>query len=186
MEYIGIIEGILYVVGDEGISFEKLLDILEIEETKLNEVLDILKKTYENEVRGFRLEFFGNKYKLTTKKEHSKYFERLIENDKRSDLTQSALETLAIIAYKSPITRSQIDEIRGVDSIYQIKKLMYRNLIKEAGKSDLPGRPILYTVTDQFLDYLGLQTIENLPVINEKIHNDDVETDLYESKYKEN
>ena len=91
MEYIGIIEGILYVVGDEGISFEQLQDILEIEDSKLNEVLDILKKTYENEVRGFRLEFLGNKYKLTTKKEHAKYFEKLIENDKKDNLTQSAL-----------------------------------------------------------------------------------------------
>ena len=88
MEYIGIIEGILYVVGDEGISFEQLLDILEIEESKLIEVLNILKKTYENEVRGFRLEFLGNKYKLTTKKEHSKYFEKLIENDRKDNLTE--------------------------------------------------------------------------------------------------
>lgn len=186
MENIGIIEGILYVVGDEGISFEQLQDILEIEDSKLNEVLDILKKTYENEVRGFRLEFLGNKYKLTTKKEHAKYFEKLIENDKKDNLTQSALETLAIIAYKSPITRAQIDEIRGVDSVYQIKRLMYRNLIKEAGKSNLPGRPILYTVTEEFLDYLGLQNIEQLPVINETVSKEDKETDLYESKYKEN
>ena len=186
MEYIGIIEGILYVVGDEGISFEQLLDILEIEESKLIEVLNILKKTYENEVRGFRLEFLGNKYKLTTKKEHSKYFEKLIENDRKDNLTQSALETLAIVAYKSPITRSQIDEIRGVDSVYQIKRLMYRNLIKEAGKSNLPGRPILYTVTEEFLDYLGLETMEQLPVINEVEVQEEKETDLYESKYKEN
>ena len=79
MEYIGIIEGILYVVGDEGISFDKLKEVLEIDEKKLEEVLNILKKTYENEVRGFRLELLGNKYKLVTKKEHSKYYEKLIE-----------------------------------------------------------------------------------------------------------
>jgi segregation and condensation protein B len=186
MEYIGIIEGLLYVMGDEGITYNKLLEILEIEESKLTEVLDILKKTYENETRGFRLEILGNKYKLTTKKEHSKYFEKLIENNRKDELSQSALETLAIIAYKSPITRSQVDEIRGLDSAYQIKKLMYRNLIKEAGKSDLPGRPILYTVTDQFLDYLGLSSINELPEVKEEIEKRDTETDLYESKYKEN
>ena len=135
MEYIGIIEGILYVVGDEGISFDKLKEVLEIDEKKLNEVLNILKKTYENEVRGFRLELLGNKYKLVTKKEHSKYYEKLIETNKKETLTQSALETLAVIAYNSPITRSQIDEIRGVDSVYQIKRLLYRNLIKEVGKN---------------------------------------------------
>ena len=83
MEYIEIIEGILYVVGDEGISFDKLKEVLEIDEKKLEEVLNILKKTYENEVRGFRLELLGNKYKLVTKKEHSKYYEKLIETNKK-------------------------------------------------------------------------------------------------------
>ena len=87
MEYIGIIEGLLYVMGDEGITYNKLLEILEIEESKLTEVLDILKKTYENETRGFRLEILGNKYKLTTKKEHSKYFEKLIENNRKDELS---------------------------------------------------------------------------------------------------
>lgn len=186
MEYIGIIEGILYVVGDEGISFDKLKEVLEIDEKKLNEVLNILKKTYENEVRGFRLELLGNKYKLVTKKEHSKYYEKLIETNKKETLTQSALETLAVIAYNSPITRSQIDEIRGVDSVYQIKRLLYRNLIKEVGKSDLPGKPMLYSVTDEFLDYLGLNSLDELPKICLDIEDDSEETNLYESKYKEN
>lgn len=185
MEYIGIIEGMLYVVGDEGITYDKLKEVLEIDDKKLNEVLNILKKTYENEVRGFRLEILGNKYKLVTKKEHSKYYEKLIETNKKENLTQSALETLAVIAYNSPVTRSMVDEIRGVDSVYQIKRLLYRNLIKEVGKSDLPGRPILYAVTDQFLDYLGLSNINELPKINLEVEENNEETNLYESKYKE-
>ena len=181
MEYIGIIEGILYVVGDEGISFDKLKEVLEIDEKKLEEVLNILKKTYENEVRGFRLELLGNKYKLVTKKEHSKYYEKLIETNKKETLTQSALETLAVIAYNSPITRSQIDEIRGVDSVYQIKRLLYRNLIKEVGKSDLPGKPTVYQTTEEFLKTFGISNLDELPELpryrldeNEQIVIDDI------------
>lgn len=185
MEYIGIIEGILFIVGDEGISFEKLKDILEIDDNKLLETLKILKKTYENEVRGFRLEILGNKYKLVTKKEHNKYLERLVEKEKSEKLTQSGLETLAIIAYNSPITRIKVDEIRGVDSVYQIKKLLYKNLIKEVGKSELPGKPILYAVTDKFLDHLGLENIEQLPIINKEQNEKYDEINLYESKFKE-
>ncbi|MEG0408483.1 MAG: SMC-Scp complex subunit ScpB, partial [Bacilli bacterium] len=148
--------------------------------------LIILEKTYENEVRGFRLAFLGNKYKLVTKKEHCKFFEKLINKEKKGELSQSALETLAIIAYNSPITRTFVDEIRGVDSVYQIKKLLYRNLIKEDGRSNLPGKPILYSVTDQFLDYLGMKTIEDLPKIADNIEKYTNESDLYETKYKEN
>lgn len=185
MEYIGIIEGILFIVGDEGISFNKLSEIIEIEDKKLLEALEILKKNYENEVRGFRLEVLGNKYKLVTKKEHVKFFEKLIEKERDEKLSQSGLETLAIIAYNSPITRLAVDEIRGVDSVYQIKKLLYKQLVREAGRSELPGRPILYEVTDKFLDYLGLETMDQLPNLIENESDDNEEINLYDSRYRE-
>lgn len=181
----GIIEGILFVVGNEGIEKERLMDILEITEEQLSIELNKLKEKYLKDTSGIDLQFFANKFKLVTKKEHQVYYEKLVEIDKTTELSQSALETLAIIAYNSPITRSGIDEIRGVDSSYQLRKLLYRNLIKEAGRADLPGKPILFSVTDEFLDYLGLSSLEQLPELQEVEIEEDVITDLYGSKYKE-
>ena len=181
----GIVEGILFVVGNEGIEKSRLLSLLEIKEDELNNIISNLKADYANVNRGINIEFFANRYKLVTKKEHKVYYEKLVEVEKNDELSQSALETLAVIAYNSPITRSYVDEIRGVDSSYQIRKLVYRNLIKEVGRSELPGRPILYSVTDEFLDYLGLSSLEQLPKLEEVIISEDTFTDLYNSKYKE-
>lgn len=185
MEKLGILEGILFVVGSEGISITELEEILDIKEENINFLIEKLKERYNSLEYGLNLEFLGGKYKLTTKKEHNDYYIKLLDKEKKSELSNSALETLAVIAYNSPITRGQIDDIRGVDSTYQIKKLLYRNLIKEAGKSDLPGRPKLYSVTDEFLDYLGLSSLDELPKLEEEKPVLIEETDLYESKYKE-
>lgn len=182
----GILEGILFVVGNEGIERERILEILEIKENELDELLGNVKEEYQKEDRGFDIEFLANRYKLVTKKEHSKYYEKLVEVEKNDELSQAALETLAVIAYNSPVTRAYIDDIRGVDSSYQLRKLLYRNLVKEVGRSDLPGRPILYSVTDEFLDYLGLSSLEQLPVLEEVEIPEETVTDLYSSKYKEN
>ena len=185
MEKLGILEGILFVVGSEGISITELEEILDIKEENINFLIEKLKERYNSLEYGLNLEFLGGKYKLTTKKEHNDYYIKLLDKEKKSELSNSALETLAVIAYNSPITRGQIDDIRGVDSTYQIKKLLYRNLIKEAGKSDLPGRPKLYSITDEFLDYLGLSSLDELPKLEEEKPVLIEETDLYESKYKE-
>ena len=186
MEKLGILEGILFVVGNEGISISELMDILELKEDNINYLIDKLKEKYLSEESGLNIEYLGEKYKLTTKKEHNDYYIKLLEKEKKSELSNSALETLAVIAYNSPITRGQIDDIRGVDSTYQIKKLLYRNLIKEDGKADLPGKPKLYSVTNEFLDYLGLSSLDELPKLEEEKPVLIEETDLYESKYKEN
>ena len=186
MEKLGILEGILFVVGNEGISASELMDILELKEDNINYLIDKLKEKYLSEESGLNIEYLGEKYKLTTKKEHNDYYIKLLEKEKKSELSNSALETLAVIAYNSPITRGQIDDIRGVDSTYQIKKLLYRNLIKEDGKADLPGKPKLYSVTNEFLDYLGLSSLDDLPKLEEEKPVLIEETDLYESKYKEN
>ena len=109
------------------------------------------------------------------------------ENPESNTLSQAALETLAIIAYNQPVTRTQVDEIRGVNSGQVMRKLVAKNLIKEIGRSDAVGRPILYKTTSDFLDYFGLATIEELPKIEElKIGEASEETDLYHSRYQEN
>lgn len=184
MELLGILEGILFVVGCEGITAAKLMDLLNVNEKQLNNLFTTLKDEYTSLNRGITIEFLADKYKLVTKKEHKAYYEKLVEVEKSETLSQSALETLAIIAYNGPVTRLYVDEIRGVDSSYLIRKLVFRNLVKDVGRSDLPGRPILYGVTDEFLNYLGLASINDLPKM-EEIAVIDNETDLYESKYKE-
>ena len=181
----GILEGLLFVVGDDGLSLKDVSDILDISLEEAKELVYKLKNNYENENRGLRLNYLGNTFKLTTKFEHKDYYQKLIESPTNHTLSQAALEVLAIVAYNEPITRSEIDELRGVDSIYVIRKLLAKGLLKEKGRSDKPGHPILYKTTDDFLDYFGLATINDLPKI-EDIEKNDEEKDLFKSNYKEN
>lgn len=185
MELVGVLEGLLFINGSDGLSFEELLEIMNIDDIELNKLIDELKSIYSNPKRGIKLEILGNKLKLVTKSEHCTYYKKLVNKEQTTLLSPSALETLAIIAYNEPITRVQIDEIRGVESSYIVRKLLLKNLIKEVGKSDLPGRPILYATTNTFLDYFGLKTKEQLPKLID-IEEIDEEMDLFESKYKEN
>ena len=122
---------------------------------------------------------------MTTKKEHKPYYEKLVTVQDSPNLSQAALETLAIIAYNEPITRVEVDEIRGVGSAYLVRKLLMKNLIEERGKSDLPGRPMLYGTTKEFLDFFGLKNKESLPLLNTDVETIEVETDLFDSKYHE-
>lgn len=184
-----VLEGLLFVVGEEGLTFDQIEDVLEIDEEESKGLLYELKHDYEDENRGLRIDFLGNRFKLTTKYEHREYYQKLLENPETNTLSQAALETLAIIAYNEPITRVQIDAMRGVGSTQIIRKLVAKGFIKEVGRSDLPGRPILYETTSEFLDYFGLSTIKDLPDMNSFIEEsekeDNEESDLYTSKYKE-
>ena len=184
-----VLEGLLFVVGEEGLSLEQIEDVLEIDEEEAKELLKDLKQSYEEEDRGLRIDFLGNRFKLTTKFEHKEYYQRLIENPETNTLSQAALETLAIIAYNEPLTRIDVDKIRGVGSAQIVRKLVAKGFVKEVGRSDAPGRPILYKTTSEFLDYFGLSTIDDLPNMDEFIEEDAVDeeedSDLYTSKYKE-
>ncbi len=180
-----ILEGLLFVRGEDGLSLKEAEKILEISNQDLANLIVSLQEEYNKETHGIHIELLGNKLKLTTKKEHHAYYQSLLEEEESDFLSQSALETLAIIAYNEPITRMKVDEIRGVNSSHMIRKLHARNLIKEVGRSELPGRPILYGVTDDFLDYFGLASIEELPKLEEKEEIIE-EKDLFSSKYQEN
>ena len=176
------LEAILYVAGDEGISKKALTSILEIDDEKLDEYINSLSLDYEN--RGLKIESYGDKIKFITKEEYSPYLQKLYTSDENNNLSPSALETLAIIAYNEPVTRITIDEIRGVSSAHIVRKLVFKNLIKEVGRSDQPGRPILYGVTDEFLDHFGLSSTKDLPKLEEKKY-EDTPQDLFDSKYTE-
>lgn len=184
-----ILEGLLFVVGEDGLTLEQIEDVLEIDESESKEIIMELKKDYEDESRGLRIDFLGNRFKITTKFEHKEYYQKLLENPETNTLSQAALETLAIIAYNEPITRVQVDAIRGVGSASIIRKLVAKGFVKESGRSELPGRPILYETTNEFLDYFGLSSTGDLPNIEEIIKENDEEIeedkDLYSSKYIE-
>ena len=180
-----ILEGLLFVVGDEGISYKEIKEILNSTDEEIKQALYELKKDYENVDRGLRITFLGNTFKLTTKPEHKIYFEKLMTTGKNQTLSEAALEVLAIIAYNEPITRLKIEEIRGVNSSQIVRKLFAMGLIKECGKADTIGKPNLYKTTNEFLDYFGLATIKDLPVLEKPEKFKDKEKDLYKSTFKE-
>src|SRR5574344_396286 len=180
----GILEGLLFISGDEGLTLDRIKTILEIDDVKLGQIINNLNNSYDSNERGIRLEQNGSTLKLVTKIEYKDYDKKLedIDNDM---LTPSALETLAIVAYNQPIIRSEVDSIRGVDSSYNMRKLVIKGLIEEKGRSELPGRPIIYGTTDRFLDHFGIHSLNELPKIEaESI--DEEEVNLFESKYQEN
>ena len=185
MDLRGVLEGILFVVGDEGITLEEISNLLEIDIKEVKKILSELKGEYENSNRGLRIRFLGNAFKLTTKEEHKGYYQKLTSTIEKKTLSNSSLEVLAIIAYNEPITRIEIDAYRGVASDYIIRKLLAKGLIKEAGKSSMPGRPNLYKTTKEFLDYFGLATLDDLPKLEIK-DKDNTNEELFTSIYKEN
>ncbi len=187
MNKLAILEGLLFVVGDDGLTIDQIKEILNIDLDEAKELIVKLKQEYENENRGIKINFLGDRFKLSTKKEHREYYQRLLE-DEDSNLSQAALETLAIIAYNEPITRLMVDEIRGVNSREMIHKLVAKGLVKEEGRSDQPGRPILYATTNEFLDYFGLSSKDDLPKFNMIVDENEIiddTTDLYNSRYTE-
>lgn len=179
MKLLGVLEGLLFVVGDEGVTLKEICSTLEIDEITARNLLTELKQEYENENRGIKISFLGETFKLTTKKEHKEYYQKLVTT-KEAVLSQAQLEVLAIIAYNEPITRIEIDEIRGISSAYVVKKLLSRDLIKVVGKSDLPGKPNLYRTTREFLDCFGLSSINDLPDLI--VTKDDEEQNLFTKK----
>ena len=184
-----ILEGLLFVVGEDGLTFDQIEDVLDIDEESAKELVEELKNDYQDESRGLRIDYLGNRIKITTKSEHKEYYQKLIEHPETNNLSQAALETLAIVAYNEPITRVQVDSIRGVGSTQIMRRLVAKGFIKEKGRSDLPGRPILYETTNEFLDYFGLSSIDELPDVSKFIEQNteevDENSDLYTSKYVE-
>ena len=161
--YISVLEGLLFVAGDDGITLEEASYILELERSAVRQLLDELKKRLEDENSGLELILTASHYKLVTKASLKSYIEKYAVSPYSSQLSQASLETLAIIAYKQPVTRVDIESIRGVQSSGSIQKLLLRDLIEEAGRLETPGRPKLYKTTAYFMDYFGLESLDALP-----------------------
>ena len=184
-----VLEGLLFVVGDDGLDLDEISRVLKISKEDVKELIKELQTDYQSDSRGIRIDFLGDKLKLTTKKEHNMYYQKLLTTEDNNNLSQAALETLAIIAYNQPITRVKVDELRGISNNHIIRKLVAKGLIKESGRSNMPGRPILYETTSEFLDYFGLSSIDELPdmrdFLEERRKEREEDVDLYQSKYKE-
>lgn len=161
-----VIESLLYVCG-EPISIKEIAKIIECPEEETKSILEEMTKLYEtDEKRGLNIITIDGMVQFVTKASNSDEIYKLLKKNSRQSLSQASLESLAIIAYKQPVTRIDIDEIRGVKSDSAIQKLLERNLIKEKGRLEVPGRPILYGTTDEFLRQFGLENLKELPSLD--------------------
>ena len=174
-----IVEGLLYMVGDDGIKLEQLAAVIKKDLEDSEAILSSIQAKYNEDTYGIELVGYGKTYKFITKREVAPYIQELFHTTKPNTLSQSALETLAIIAYKQPITRVEIEELRGVGADMMLRKLQARNLIREAGRSDAPGKPILYEVTEEFMDSFKLYTLNELPDLPE-FNTDEESENLFE------
>ncbi|WP_017728129.1 SMC-Scp complex subunit ScpB [Halalkalibacterium ligniniphilum] len=181
------IEGILFISGDEGVTIEQLSDLLELDKHVVQEALDELRNSYQNEARGLQIVEVAHAYRLSTKPEHAPYFKKLAAAPQQGGLSQAALEALAIIAYRQPITRVEVEDVRGVKSEKAIQTLISKLLVKEVGRAPGTGRPILYGTTSQFLDHFGLKSLEELPPLPEAVDEKSLEdeADLFFQQVKE-
>ncbi len=188
INWTSILESLLFAAGDEGLSLKQIAEVLEVDVLLANEIIENLKQEYEsNENRGIMMVQLAGTFQLATKKDNADYLKKLVDSPHTSTLSQAALETLAIIAYKQPITRAEIEEIRGVKTERPLNTLMAKALIKEVGRAEGTGRAILYGTTKEFLDYFGLKNLNELPPLPEKVEDEFVqeEADLFFEKFQE-
>ncbi|MDQ6599518.1 SMC-Scp complex subunit ScpB [Bacillus salipaludis] len=183
-----ILESLLFAAGDEGLTLKQIAEVLEVDDLKAGEIIEESIREYErNEQRGVTIVQLAGTFQLATKKENASYLKKLVDSPNTSALSQAALETLAIIAYKQPITRAEIEEIRGVKTERPLHTLVSKALIKEVGRAEGTGRAILYGTTKEFLDYFGLKSLKELPKLPEKAEEEYVqeEADLFFEKFQE-
>jgi len=181
------IEALLFVVGDDGLTVKQLATLLGEDEMEIEAALSELKTNYDqSEERGITMKQLAGTYQLVTKSEVSETIKKLVENPNSHVLTTASLEVLAIIAYKQPITRAEIEDSRGVKSERPIQTLVSRGLIQEVGRAEGTGRAILYGTTKEFLNYFGLTDLTELPPLPDgEFEAETEETDLFMTKFQE-
>ena len=162
----GRIEAILFVAG-EAVSVKDLAKALRISEQELARHLNELSDEYDYRQRGFLLKRFGENVQLATRPLYSEDVVRLLQPVQQQSLSQAAMETLAVVAYKQPVTRAEVEQIRGVKCDYSLQSLMNKGMIQEIGRKDTIGRPILFGTTDGFLSHFGIRSLEDLPPMPE-------------------
>lgn len=164
-EYISIIESILYIWA-EPIHIDEISKVIELSKKETRLLVNQLKEECEHYRRGITLNDYDDYIQFSTRPEHDEFISKLVKKSRKKTLSNSAMEVLAIIAYKQPITRVEIDDIRGVKSYSSIDTLLSKDLIKEVGRLDKIGRPILYGTTTAFLALFDISSLKDLPSID--------------------
>lgn len=159
-----IIEGLLFTFGDP-LESKEIAKVLELPHKEVIRLLKEMKDEFDFNRRGMRLIMFNDSYQLGTRPEHHQWIKSFVLDRNTKSLSNAALETLSIIAYRQPVTKAEIDHIRGVKSDRSIETLVMRRLVRETGRLDKPGKPILYGTTDGFLKYFGLESLDQLPLV---------------------
>lgn len=164
-ERVGIVEAILFVTGN-AVEKSEICRAMEITPQELDETLDALESGYDFDRRGLRLLRFGAHVQLATRPDYAPYVEKLLQPVQKQSLSQAVMETLAVIAYKQPVTKAEIELVRGVKCDYSVQSLVAKGLIEEVGRKEALGRPILYGTTDAFLRHFCLTSLADLPEID--------------------
>ncbi|WP_163654238.1 SMC-Scp complex subunit ScpB [Listeria sp. PSOL-1] len=186
-QQLGILESLLFAAGDEGIKVKRITEVMEITHIEALDLLETISENYAHDkARGLILLELAGSFQLATKKENALYLRKLVETPQAGTLSQASLETLAIIAYKQPITRIEVDEIRGVQSDGPIRTLIAKGLITDKGRTESIGRAKLYVTTTEFLDAFGLNCLQDLPQLKEANEEPDQdEVDLFFNKFNQ-
>ena len=166
MNYEAVIESILFTMGDS-VELSKLAEVLELDKKEVKDIIEQMQKNYEAEDRGITITELDGAYQMCTKPQMYDYLIKVAKQPKHYALTDELLETLSIIAYKQPITRAEIEKIRGVSCSHAVSRLVDYNLVCELGRLDAPGRPLLFGTTEEFLRTFGVSSIEELPILNQ-------------------
>ena len=182
------LEAMLFAAGDP-VEASKLAEVLDIDIETVTKMLGHLGALYDERESGLMLIKIDNKYQLCTREEHSEDVRKLLEIKKNTPLSNAAFEVLAIIAYNKTVTRSFVEQVRGVDCSGPISSLVQKGLIEEKGRLDLPGRPLIYGTTDRFLRCFSLNSLDDLPELPkteevENIAKDDSQTSLFDDENK--
>ena len=164
--YKAIVEAILFTMG-ESVELGRIAEALELEKTEAKKILEELAADYEKSDRGMKIIELEDAYQMCTKSEMYEYLIRIAKQPKKHVLTDVLLETLSIIAYKQPITKAEIEKIRGVSCDHAVNRLVEYNLVKELGRLDAPGRPLLFGTTEEFLRSFGVQSLDELPMLDQ-------------------
>lgn len=176
----GMIEAILFVAG-EPVALQEIERNLQLSSLEVMSAVDELTEEYDAQNRGLCFKRFGNHIQLTTRAGYAPFIEKMLQPVQRQSLSNAALETLAVIAYRQPVTRLDVETVRGVKCDYSIQSLLNKNLIEEVGRKEALGRPILYGTTDAFLSHFGLTSIQDLPepiALNALMHQEPVQEEM--------
>lgn len=180
------IEALLFVTGDDGLNMKQLQFLTEAEEKEIQESVEELTQKYSKGDSGIMVKELAGVYQLVTKPEVAETIQKLVENPTSQALSQASLEVLAIVAYKQPLTRLEVEDLRGVKSEKPLHTLASKGLIQEVGRAEGAGRAILYGTTKEFLNYFGLKDISELPPLPEEAtENPEEETDLFMTRFQE-